>query len=351
MVKLGDLWLRRELKRLLGPTCADVSLTQLVRYIEEHLGEFSDWASRSKFLRDERGFLQMMSTMGGMYNYGPIDFIIVGGGGAGGRHSSFSSEAKGGAGGGGIYVGTFNVQQPRLAYAVTIGLRGEVGFGGQFRGGAGGDTWLGPYGVAGGGGGGGAGADASEKAGGGAPSATGGGGGSGDGYGGAGTHGFNGRTSVGHGGGGAGSAQHGGGPGQPAGTQTYGGDGYVSGIYLGANAFGPGGGGGDNGGGDGGPGGNGGQGGKGGGTTFDDGGAGGGIVFGNPATSGSVYGSGGGGGGSSATGGGGPPGPAPGIQGVCIVRYLGPQRGLGGSISSSSGYTWHTFTGADTFYT
>jgi hypothetical protein len=33
------------------------------------------------------------------------------------------------------------------------------------------------------------------------------------------------------------------------------------------------------------------------------------------------------------------------------VRYLGPQRGLGGSISSSSGYTWHTFTGADTFYT
>ena len=38
-----------------------------------------------------------------------------------------------------------------------------------------------------------------------------------------------------------------------------------------------------------------------------------------------------------------------GIQGVFIIRYSGSQRGLGGTITSSGGYTYHTFTSANTF--
>jgi hypothetical protein len=34
---------------------------------------------------------------------------------------------------------------------------------------------------------------------------------------------------------------------------------------------------------------------------------------------------------------------------VVIVRYLGAQRGTGGNVTSSGGYTIHTFTGLGTF--
>jgi hypothetical protein len=36
-------------------------------------------------------------------------------------------------------------------------------------------------------------------------------------------------------------------------------------------------------------------------------------------------------------------------SGVVIVRYPGAVAATGGSISSSGGYTYHTFTGSDTF--
>ena len=36
-------------------------------------------------------------------------------------------------------------------------------------------------------------------------------------------------------------------------------------------------------------------------------------------------------------------------SGVVIVRYLGSQRGTGGTVTSSSGYTYHTFTSSGTF--
>ena len=52
----------------------------------------------------------------------------------------------------------------------------------------------------------------------------------------------------------------------------------------------------------------------------------------------------GGGGGGARTGNGGSGG-----SGAFIVRYLGSQNGTGGSVSSSGGYTIHTFTGDGTF--
>jgi hypothetical protein len=36
-------------------------------------------------------------------------------------------------------------------------------------------------------------------------------------------------------------------------------------------------------------------------------------------------------------------------SGIVIVRYLGAQRGTGGTVSSSGGYTIHTFTESSTY--
>jgi hypothetical protein len=38
-----------------------------------------------------------------------------------------------------------------------------------------------------------------------------------------------------------------------------------------------------------------------------------------------------------------------GTQGVFIIKYLGAQRGIGGTATSSNGYTYHTFTTATTY--
>jgi hypothetical protein len=43
--------------------------------------------------------------------------------------------------------------------------------------------------------------------------------------------------------------------------------------------------------------------------------------------------------------------PGNGASGVAIVRYQGGQRGTGGTITSSGGYTYHTFTSSGTFTT
>jgi hypothetical protein len=40
---------------------------------------------------------------------------------------------------------------------------------------------------------------------------------------------------------------------------------------------------------------------------------------------------------------------AAGGSGVVIVRYIGNQRGTGGTITSSDGYTYHTFTSSGIF--
>ena len=49
------------------------------------------------------------------------------------------------------------------------------------------------------------------------------------------------------------------------------------------------------------------------------------------------------------TGGGGHGGSQPGNSGIFIIRYAGPQRGSGGTITSADGYTYHTFTTSGVF--
>jgi hypothetical protein len=53
-------------------------------------------------------------------------------------------------------------------------------------------------------------------------------------------------------------------------------------------------------------------------------------------------GGGGGAGGSSGDGG-------AGGSGIVIIRYLGPQLGTGGTVTSAGGYTIHTFTSSGTY--
>ena len=62
-------------------------------------------------------------------------------------------------------------------------------------------------------------------------------------------------------------------------------------------------------------------------------------------------GSGGGGGGRTSTSYGIVGMPGNGASGVAIVRYQGGQRGTGGTITSSGGYTYHTFNSSGTFTT
>ena len=71
------------------------------------------------------------------------------------------------------------------------------------------------------------------------------------------------------------------------------------------------------------------------------GGGGTGATNGN-ATAGGTNTGGGGGGGQSG-------GPASGGSGIVIIRYSGSQRGTGGTVTSSGGYTYHTFTSSGTY--
>ena len=78
------------------------------------------------------------------------------------------------------------------------------------------------------------------------------------------------------------------------------------------------------------------------------GGGGGGSGTGGGGSGVANTGSGGGGGGSPGTGSTGGVG-GNGGSGVVIVRYLGPQQGTGGTVTSAGGYTYHTFTTSGTF--
>jgi len=81
------------------------------------------------------------------------------------------------------------------------------------------------------------------------------------------------------------------------------------------------------------------------------GGGAGGIGSNQPSVAATVNTGGGGGGGgygnSSSTGQ--QQAGAAGGSGVVIVRYLGPQKGTGGTVTSSGGYTYHTFTSSGTY--
>jgi hypothetical protein len=39
----------------------------------------------------------------------------------------------------------------------------------------------------------------------------------------------------------------------------------------------------------------------------------------------------------------------PGGSGIVIVRYAGTQKGTGGTVTSSGGFTYHTFTSSGTY--
>lgn len=188
-------------------------------------------------------------------------------------------------------------------------------------------------------------------------------------------------TSIGGGAGGGGGSQSGypGGSGGGTSDTGTGGSGTVGQGYAGGTSnttgpnYGAGGGGGGSGAGSGGTnsaGGNGGPGvnwqslgtfyaGGGGGGTYNGGTAGNGGTGGGgtgstgapPGGNGTINsGSGGGGGagyaspGPNASGGGGSGG-----SGIGILRYLGSQRGTGGTVTSSGGYTYHTFTGSSSY--
>jgi hypothetical protein len=91
----------------------------------------------------------------------------------------------------------------------------------------------------------------------------------------------------------------------------------------------------------------GGGGGGGGSATSAAGGAGGGGAGNTAGTGGAGTANTGGGGGG--TGAGGSTGGGAGGSGIVIISYLGSQRGTGGTVTSSGGYTIHTFTSSSTY--
>jgi hypothetical protein len=267
------------------------------------------------------------------YTLSEVEVLVVAGGGAGGgRH------AGGGGGGGVIYVTSHAVTQGS-AITVTVGNGGATGGYGS-RGGNGQNSVFGALTAIGGGGGGGY-ADgaatvigASGGSGGGGAGAAGLAGGNGSG--GAGTSGQGNRggdpwTSGWPGGGGGGA----GAPGQSPRNGLYGGRGGDGLLYniSGTPRYYAGGGGGA------------GEG------NVDLNGALGGLGGGGRSTG--AYNptqgqpgqanTGGGGGGSRDQAG------ALGGSGVVIVRYPGPQKATGGTITQVGGYTIHTFTSSGTF--
>lgn len=60
------------------------------------------------------------------------------------------------------------------------------------------------------------------------------------------------------------------------------------------------------------------------------------------STGGTTNTGGGGGGGGQGEG-------SQGGSGIVIIRYLGSQKGTGGTVTSSGGYTYHSFTTSGTF--
>lgn len=259
-----------------------------------------------------------------------IDYIIVAGGGSGGTASGY--EKGGGGGAGGYLIASALSVTGGTAYTITIGAGGATSASGG-GGNPGSNSSISSVNTAIGGGRGGSGGTAGQA---------GGSGGGGSAWspgvvaGGAGT---SGQGSAG----GNGVSQAGSGPG----TGCGGGGGKSS---VGGNASLDTGGSGGAGladtwtgstrtlaGGGGGAGANPGSGGAGGG--------GGGGANGATGTAGAVNTGGGGGGGGYE------PGLAGGAggSGIVVIRYLGSQVGSGGTVTSSGGYTIHTFTGSGTF--
>lgn len=283
------------------------------------------------------------TALSGSYS---ADVMVIGGGGSGAAGFG-NGNGAGGGGAGGFQVVSQTLIEGK-SYTATVGAGGAVTD--QNRGSQGGgqhgldgedSVFNGTTSIGGGGGG-------SPSTGGitGNDGGSGGGGGSTSGSGGSGTSGQGnaggdaGGSSYyrGGGGGGAGAAgSNGGGGGAAGGAGTNSYSAWATATSTGVSGYYAGGGGGGdyNGNQSGGSGGSGGGGAGGSGT-------------GNASSATANTGSGGGGGGSPSTGSTGGKGGAGG-SGLIIIRYSGDQRGTGGTVVSSGGYTYHTFTSSGTY--
>jgi hypothetical protein len=260
-----------------------------------------------------------------------VEYLICAGGGGGG------SDNSGGGGGGGVITGTTFVQNG--SYDIVVGAGGAGAPGGNIdsQTNGGNSSAFINWGQTALGGGFGANGNSAHR-----PAGSGGSGGGGEGEnssreaGGAGTFGQgfaggNALTGSGYGGGGGGAG--GVGNNSVAGLAGNGGQGLLSAINGTARYYGSGGGG--SGIGDGGTGG-----------SFSGFGIGNGNTGVGAGTNGETNSGGGGGGGTGTSDAGGNGG-----SGIVIIRYLGSARATGGSITSSGGYTIHTFTSSGQFNT
>jgi hypothetical protein len=248
-----------------------------------------------------------------------VEYLVISGGGGGGSSGGASA---GGGGAGGVLNGTSTVGSTP-AYTVTVGAAGTAGSGGGFGGDGGVSSFnaIAPVGGGGGGAGGNAGRSGGSGGGGGTNAGGGGSGTSGQGNAG-GTAETDGNYRGGGGGGRSAVGANGtGGAGGGAGTNAY--STWASATSTGVSGYYAGGGGG----------------GAFYGSAGTGGAGGGGVGNGGGATANT-----GGGGGGSRVGGGGTGG-----SGIVIIRYLGSQRGTGGTVTSSGGYTYHTFTSSGTY--
>ena len=257
-----------------------------------------------------------------------VEMLIVGGGGGGGKSGGSGSDPAGGGGGGGglLYYSSYKITSGKT-YITYVGAGGEGRGSASLPGDNGYASVFGNITAFGGGGGG-----YANGAGSGGGSGGGGGGNSGGkGLASSGGQGNDGGASASNGGGGGGGA---GAAGTDAGTSGtgHGGAGLAYSINGTSTTYAGGGGGGARLG-----------------NTVGNGGAGGGGngQIGSAGVAG-TDGLGGGGGGTSTGSAGGIGG-----QGIIIIAYKGPQRGEGGTVSTTAraGYTVHTFTvaGPDTF--
>jgi len=266
-----------------------------------------------------------------------VEYLVVAGGGSGG--SSYNGAAGAGGAGGALDI-TLTVT-PGTNYTVTVGGGGAAvntgNTSGHYNGNPGSNSVFGSNTATGGGYGGNRGAAGGSGGSGGGGGVTGvpvnpqsgGSGTSGQGNAGGSSAAVPGGYGRGGGGGGKGEAGSTDGVGE-------GGDG-INWKSLGTFYAGGGGGGGYNATGGGGGDGGGGAGGS---------SAGGGTA--NPGIAGTAN-RGGGGGGAGAEGFPDPRASGAGGSGIVIIRYSGSQRGSGGTVTSSGGYTYHTFTSSGTF--
>lgn len=259
-----------------------------------------------------------------------ITYLVAAGGGGGG--GSIYSTTQGGGGGGGGLVSATTTLLSGTTYTITIGAGGTGGVA-NAAGAKGTDSVLVGIATALGGGGGATYSTAGPTSGG-----SGGGGSTGNfAAGAAGTagQGYAGGTATGYASNAAASGAGGGGAGGvggngSGGTGGAGGAAYTFIITGGAYAGGGGGGGYSVGG-----------------TATGNAGAGG--TTNNNGFAASANSAGGGGGSAAGTSGGQDRTGGNGGSGIVIIAYLGSQRGTGGTVSSSGGYTIHTFTSSGTY--